>query len=115
VAVFLDQALHVQPLVTGEEQEAVGVRAHRFVGADRNRHPLVAVGVGALADELDRGRVELFGELVDSLVDLAQDAPVDAHAPLALAHGRQPTRAPLGPGPEEQAVAEDREVRLNRS
>src|SRR6266487_2634676 len=93
LVVFLDQTLDVQPLVTGEEQEAVGVGTDRFVGGERDRDALVAGRVGALADKLDRRGVEFLRELLDSLVHLAEDALVEADAPLALTHARQPSLA----------------------
>jgi hypothetical protein len=74
--------------VSGCDGELGGVCSYRFVLGRRQVDPVNAVGVGALADELDRSSVcgGEAGGVLEKLVDPSEGRLVDACAMFRFGH-----------------------------
>src|SRR6266550_1677312 len=84
-----DRALDLRPLVSGDHCESAVVCSKLRVLVARDREPLDAFRRPALAHDFERGvGSQVFMELVDALVDLAEERLVHAEPLAAIAHLR---------------------------
>jgi len=89
-----DDVLDFRNRVTRQDREEHGVGPDLFVLRCSERHGLGAVGVSALADEVDQVERASFTDLLDPLVDLAEERFVAGQpflAPFASLVGGQST------------------------
>src|SRR5829696_5147173 len=88
--VLVDDPLELRVVVSELDREADGRASDRLVLGDRELDRLDTVGIGALAEELGMRRV--VGQLLDALVDLADEGLVlGALLGMAVVHRQSPS------------------------
>ena len=96
-----DDELDRRNLVPPDDREPVALRAHGLVLVLGEHHPLGALSVAALADEIQRParRAEALLELPHTLVHVAEQRLVHAHPALVLVHPHTLAGQPLRRAP----------------